>query len=353
MPDPSKTEKATAKKRRDERKKGNVFTSKDVVAVMSVLVVFTVVSIVFPMIVERLSYISNRFFDFASTEIELTQEFISAMTFDIIIVCILILSPIVGTAILTAIVATGIQTRFLFATQALKPKFSKLNPISGFKRMVSLKSVVELVKNLIKIIIIIFVVYNFIMDKVSDFSTTLELEMPQAVRLILTSIMELIYNVCVIFVFIAAADYFYQRWNHENEMKMTKQEVKEEYKQMEGDPKIKGKIKEQQRKIAQSRMMQQVPTSDVVIKNPTHYAVALRYDIEKDRAPIVVAKGQNEIALKIIEIAEEHDVYVMENKELARTIYATAEIDQDIPFELYSAVAEILALVYKIKEKQI
>ena len=353
MPDPSKTEKATSKKRRDERKKGNVFSSKDVISVASVLVMFTVFRFFFPSIVERLFSFTNRYMDHASTQSVLTSSFIMNVMREVMVTIALAILPIMGIAIATTVVATGFQTKFLFSWEAVKPKFSKLNPINGIKNMFSLKSLIEVIKGIIKIIIIVVVLYQFFMGRISQISSVMTMEIPRAVVWMLTSTLDLVYSVCIAFVFIAAADFLYQRWDYENKIKMTKHEVKEEYKQLEGDPKIKGKIREQQRKIANSRMMQQVPSADVVIKNPTHYAIALRYDIDKDPAPIIVAKGQDEIALKIIEIAELHDVYVLENKELAREIYASSEINENIPIEFYSAVAEILALVYKVKEKKI
>ena len=165
--------------------------------------------------------------------------------------------------------------------------------------------------------------------------------------------MKLVMKICLAFIAISVFDYFFQWWEFERQIKMSKQELKEEYKQMEGDPQIKGKIKEVQRRMAMSRMMQSVPQADVVIKNPTHFAVALKYDLQNNEAPVLVAKGQDQLALRIIKEAEAHDVFVLENKPLARAIYATTDINREIPSEFYGTIAEILVYVYKIKNKNL
>ena len=170
---------------------------------------------------------------------------------------------------------------------------------------------------------------------------------------ILTAIFNIVLKLCIAFVVIAAFDFLYQWWDHERNIKMTKQEIKEEYKHTEGDPQIKGRIKEMQRKMSNQRMMQEVPKADVVVRNPTHFAVALKYDIDKNRAPVVVAKGQDYVAFKIIDIAKANDVPMIENKPLARALYKEVEIGREIPSEHYSAMAEILAWVYSLKKKDV
>ncbi|MGL4790145.1 MAG: EscU/YscU/HrcU family type III secretion system export apparatus switch protein, partial [Anaerotignaceae bacterium] len=174
-----------------------------------------------------------------------------------------------------------------------------------------------------------------------------------SISIIFDLILGLVFKVCLAFLAVAVFDYFFQWWDFERQMKMSKHELKEEYKQMEGDPQIKSKIKEIQRRMAMSRMMQEVQHADVVIKNPTHFAVALKYDIEKDNAPILLAKGQDEVALRIIKEAEAHDIYILENKPLARAIYSTTDLNREIPAEFYGTVAEILVYVYKIKNKKL
>jgi len=177
------------------------------------------------------------------------------------------------------------------------------------------------------------------------------LDLVAGVKFISTSVMVIVKSVIIAFVVISAFDFLYSWWEYEKNIRMSKQDVKEEYKQLEGDPHIKGKIKEKQRAISMTRMMQQVPTADVIIRNPTHYAIAIKYDIEKDRAPIVLAKGKDNIAMKIVEKAKEHEINIVENVPLARALYASTDINREIPLEFYEPVAEILAWAYRIKKK--
>jgi len=270
----------------------------------------------------------------------------------VILLCIVVL-PLLVLSVLISVTAYLFQTRLLFATDALKPKFSRLSPIEGFKRIFSLRSLVELIKNLLKVTILAAISYNFIMGRVMPMTKTMFMSLEQSVVYILESVIWLIVNICIIFIAVALLDFIYQRWDYERRIKMSKHEVKEEYKQLEGDPLVKRRIKEVQMKFAMSRMMQAVPTADVVIKNPTHYAVALKYDIVKDIAPVLIAKGQDELALRIIKIAEENGVYITENKQLARELFVTVDLNRAITADFYDTVAEILALLYKMKNKTI
>ncbi|WP_027400155.1 flagellar biosynthesis protein FlhB [Anaerovorax odorimutans] len=348
----SKTEKATPKKRKDERKKGHAYSSKDIVNVASILVLYTLLKIMFPFSYSRLSIFVEKYMGYASSVDSITDAFSFQILVDCIWAFVYIALPISLISILVAVVATGFQTKFLFSMESLKPKFNRMNPIEGFKRLLSLKSFVEVVKGSIKIAIICVIIYNFFKSRIYNFSQSPFMDISQSAAYLLESVVDLVYRISIIFVFVAGLDYLYQRWDYEKQIKMSKHEVKEEYKQLEGDPKIKGKIKEQQRKFAMSRMMQEVPTADVVIKNPTHFAVALRYDIEKDRAPVVVAKGQDEMALRIIKVAESNGVDVVENKPLARAIFSSSELNMEIPAAYYAAVAEILAVIYGMKNKR-
>ena len=259
--------------------------------------------------------------------------------------------PLILVAILCSVAATFAQTRFLFSTESLKPKFNRISPLQGVKRLFSLKSVIETLKNLIKIIILLAIIFLCIRDMFLESSNYLYTDLTAAVAHMVEVAWDMVVRICIAFAVVAAMDFFYQWWDYERQMKMTKQEVKEEYKQMEGDPQVKGKIKEIQRRRAQQRMMQQVPGADVVIRNPTHFAVALRYKPEQDDAPIVLAKGQDNVAMKIVEIAEEHKIAVIENVPLARALYAQAELNQFIPPNLYEAVAEVLVYIFKLNDK--
>ena len=249
------------------------------------------------------------------------------------------------------IISTVFQTKLLFSTESLMPKFSRLSPMQGVKRIFSVRSIVEVLKGLIKITILFVILYNFVKKHILNFPELMSVDLISSCAFMLEMIMDMVINIGIAFTAISVFDYFYQWWEYERQMKMTKEEVKEEYKQLEGDPKVKGKIKETQRKMAMSRMMQAVPNADVVVKNPTHFAVALKYDLNKNSAPIVVAKGQDELALRIIQVAEESDVYVVENRPLARALYSSVDVNQEIPADYYGAIAEILVYVYKLKKK--
>jgi len=253
---------------------------------------------------------------------------------------------------LASVVFTGAQTRFLISKENIKFKFSKLNPLSGIKRMFSIRAIVEVLKNLIKIIILGYVIYSSIIDSLPQVPKLVSVDLTSGINFITTSIMAIVKSVVIAFLAISAFDFLYSWWEYEKNIKMTKQEVKEEYKQLEGDPQVKGKIKERQRAVSMSRMMQQVPKADVIIRNPTHFAVAIKYDIEKDNAPMVLAKGKDEIAMRIVKKAQECEINIVENVPLARALYSNTDINQEIPLEFYEPVAEILAWVYRIKEKE-
>lgn len=347
-----KTEKATPKRRKDERKKGNVPQSKDVVNLVSVLVVFTVLKLIFPYVYSSQEHLMNVIFGEMQTMQELSRAGLSDLLGQVAMAIIISSAPLLVLAMSVSILVSGAQTKFLFSYEALKPKLNKFNPINGFKRIFSIRSGVELVKNLIKLTIIVVILYKFIYARLVEFAKLLFLDLISSSVYILDAVVAMAYAVCIIFIFVAALDYIYQRWEYERKIKMSKHEVKEEFKQTEGDPQIKGKIKQKQRQMAMSRMMQQVPTADVVIKNPTHFAVALKYETEKNEAPVVVAKGKDLVALKIIDIANESGVMVIEDRPLARAIYATTELKMEIPAAYYSAIAEVFALVYNINKKK-
>lgn len=351
MAESEKTESATPKRRREQRKKGNVMTSHDVVNVVSMFVIFYSIKLLFP-------YIYGEAKAFVAQSIKTLLE-IDFLSYDILkelcvhgvktfVVCAM---PLLCIALLVSVISTGVQTRFLFTMEIIKPKFSKLNPIAGMKKFFSLKSIVEVLKNLIKITALGYFVYNFLVDNFETFFKMQQLDLFEAGALTLSTIFSLVIKVSMAFVVIAFFDFLYQRWSYEKDLKMTKQEVKEEYKQQEGDPKVKGKIKSIQRQMAMSRMMQAVPDADVVIRNPTHYAIAFKYNIEKDNAPIVVAKGQDEVALRIVAVAMDNNVFVTENKELTRALYPLVDINREIPIDFYNAIAEIFALMYTAKNE--
>ena len=352
MADGNKTEKATPKKRSDERKKGNVLKSQDAIAVAGLIGTFAVLWMLLDTFADQLAGFMILCITGAGEETQDTLSLAGEMSVQALALIAKTVGPVVATAILCAVVSTFAQTRFLVTTEPLRPKLSKLSPLQGFKRLFSLRSLVETAKNLIKIIILLVIVYLSVQDMVLESGAYLYVDLPASIRHFADVAEGMVVRIIIAFVAVAALDFFYQRWDFEKNMMMTKEEIKEEYKQTEGDPKVKGKIKEIQRRRAQQRMMQQVPGADVVIRNPTHFAVALRYKPEQDDAPVVLAKGQDAVALRIVQIAEEHKVAVVENVPLARALYAQGELNQLIPPDLYAPVAEVLVYIFKLNDKK-
>ena len=326
--------------------------SKDAVAVASLLGTFATLWLVTGMFAEQLGGFMTLCIASAGETPQETVSKSGELGIQGIMVILKTVGPVVAAAILCAVAATFAQTRFLVSTESIKPKFSRLSPLQGFKRLFSLKSLVETGKNMIKIVILLVIIFLSIRDMFLESSNYLYTDLSAAAAHLVEVAGSMVVRICIAFVAVAALDFFYQWWDYEKQMMMTKQEVKEEYKQMEGDPQVKGKIKEIQRRRAQQRMMQQVPGADVVIRNPTHFAVALRYKPGLDDAPIVLAKGQDAVALRIVQIAEENKVAVVENVPLARALYAQAELNQFIPEELYDPVAKVLVYIFKLNDKQ-
>lgn len=352
MADGQKTEKATPKKRRDERKKGNIFFSNDAVSVAVLLGGFAILRLMAPMMVDRiyqfLRYCMGLAAGAAPEEAlaDMGQLFGTVLsTFFLTAVPILAAVTVIGIAV------TFFQTKLLVSGESLRPKFSRLNPIQGFRRLFSLRSVIEALKGLLKIGVLLYLIYRFISGILDTFTRYFYTDLRAACGHLFDESFTLTMQIGLAFLVLAGADIFYQWWDYERQIRMSKQEIKEEFKQTEGDPQIKGKIKQAQRRIAQTRMMQQVPQADVVIRNPTHFAVALRYRPEQDAAPVVLAKGQDEVAARIVRRAEECRIAVIENVPLARALYATAELNREIPPELYSAVAEVLVYLYRLDKK--
>ena len=326
--------------------------SKDAVAVASLLGTFATLWLVTGMFAEQLGGFMTLCIASAGETPQETVSKSGELGIQGIMVILKTVGPVVAAAILCAVAATFAQTRFLVSTESIKPKFSRLSPLQGFKRLFSLKSLVETGKNMIKIVILLVIIFLSIRDMFLESSNYLYTDLSAAAAHLVEVAGSMVVRICIAFVAVAALDFFYQWWDYEKQMMMTKQEVKEEYKQMEGDPQVKGKIKEIQRRRAQQRMMQQVPGADVVIRNPTHFAVALRYKPGQDDAPIVLAKGQDSRALRIVQIAEDNHVAVVENVPLARALYAQAELNQFIPPDLYDPVAKVLVYIFKLNDKQ-
>ena len=347
-----KTEKATPKRKQDERKKGNVFLSQEVVTVLTLLAVFYTLKAMMPFIFSTLEESITHFAGLGSEVGEITLDSLRDYFFDsAIIFAKAAIIPLLVCCLVAAIATMG-QTKMLVSMKAASPKFERINPISGFKKMFSMRSVVELIKSILKIIIVIYVVYSVIKNELFIMPRMMDMTFMGALGKTGDIIMEIVLKVGVIFVGIAAADYMYQWWQYEKNLRMSKQEIKDEYKQTEGDPQIKGHIKSMQQQRARQRMMQAVPEADVIIRNPTHFAIAIKYDPEKNHAPMVVAKGMDSLALRIIAVAEESGVYITENRPLARALYESVDLGAEIPEKFYKPIAEVLAFVYSLRKKE-
>ena len=328
-----KTEKATPKKRRDARKKGQTAKSQDIVTAVMLLAVFLFLyfgasSIGSPMMALFRQAFSKYMLQLAS-----------------------MLLPVMAVALLAGVVGNVAQTGLLFTGEGLKPNINKINPVAGLKRIFSIRALVELLKSVLKMAVVGVVAFYVIWANIQDISGLPFKSAGDTLAAVghLAAITGISASVAL-FV-LAVLDYLYQRFDFEKNIRMSKQEIKEEFKNMEGDPLIKSKIRQKQREMAMRRMMQEVPNADVVITNPTHFAVCLRYDETKSDAPIVVAKGADFLAQKIKSIAKEHDIVMLENRPLARALYEQVEVGGRIPEQFFKAVAEILAYVYKIKHK--
>lgn len=348
-----KTEKATPKRKQDERKKGHVFKSDEVVIVASLFVQFYLMQALAQTDLEQLSSLLSRYFSFAASAQSITPDGLKDLFVDCMKTFAIVALPVLAAGMLTAIILTLLQTRMLFSSKNFAFKAERLNPLSGLKKLFSMRNVVELIKSIFKIAVVLYMLYTIAKDQILLFPRLFDLSFKQAIFYSGSLIMLIIQRVCIAFAFLAAADYLYQWWEYEKSLRMSKQEIKDEYKQLEGDPQIKGRIRSIQQQRAQRRMMQKVPQADVVIRNPTHYAVALKYEQSKNRAPVVIAKGADQLALRIVKVAEEHGVYVTENRPLARSLYDAVDINQEIPETFYKAIAQILAFVYGLKKKEI
>lgn len=355
MPDSSeeKTEKATPKKRTDQRKEGNIFQSKEIIIAFSLIVTFFSFRLLYSIIKDSLTDSMESFFTLVGTKKTLENSDITKFFIDGCISFAKAAMPLLLIAAASAIIATVAQTRGLVSFKSIKPKFSRMNPLNGLKNMVSLKGMIELLKSILKIILLFYIIYSSISSEIKVLPKMFDMSVEEVVVALGNILWGIITKVTIAYAFVAGFDYLYQRWSYEKNLRMTKQEVKEEYKMTEGDPKVKGQIKSKQQAMSRRRMIQAVPEADVIIRNPTHFAVALKYDSKKSSAPVVIAKGADSLALKIVEIAQEHDIVIMENKPLARALYAEVDLDREIPAEFYNPVAEVLAYVYSLKEKDL
>jgi len=347
-----KTEEATPKKKSDSRGKGQIARSKEVSVAITLLTCTLLISSLWGMLTTGFKDIIIYFFKFPMLETLSQKGTLTNIVTTVIMKIGGLLLPFALPLMLGGIIASLLQTGFLFTLEPLKPSFGKLNPLTGMKNMFSKRSLVDLAKNMAIITVITYLAYSYMVKNYQSILGISNLYLPSLGDEVKNLVVGIFKQICIVLVIVASIDYFLQVRMHNKEMRMTKQEIKDEYKQSEGDPQLKGKIKQKQREIGMKRMMQSVADATVVITNPTHLAIALKYE-EGGRmeAPKVVAKGADYIALKIKNVAKEHEVPVIENKPLARMMYDRVEIDDDIPQDLYQGVAEILAVVMKLKNK--
>lgn len=348
-----KTEDATPKKLKEAREEGQVAKSTELNTAVMLFALFLVLKI-------YIGSIGNQFIDVYEkiygsitlvVEDDMSMNIIMSLLGYSIKTIILIALPIFLVGVVVGFLVDKVQIKWKVTTKPLKPKLSKLDPIKGFKKMFSKEKLVQLLFSLLKIILIGVLVYDTLKDQWGLILSLYDFSLFQAIGVIGTMVISLGMQISSVFLVIGFADLFYQRMKFKKDMKMSKKEVKDEWKNAEGDPHIKGKIKSKMLEASRRRMMNAIPNADVVITNPTHFAVALQYDRESGAAPVVVAKGADFMAQKIKDIAKENKVEIVENKPLARMLYFNVEIDQEIPQELYQMVAEILAYVYRIKNK--
>ncbi len=355
-PGGEKTEDPTSKKLEDARKEGQVAKSKEVTNAFELLVFFLL--IYFWVEYMGTFFVGNmrdiysqipeyiKMYDGNIQEQTINMLFVRAMAR-----VLLILAPFLLIGFLVSFLTNVVQVKWKPTTKPLQPKFNKLNPVSGFKRIFSPNSLVELVKSLLKIGLVGYVVYSYLKKNMPPLYQFYDFSLNQGIIQAGRIVVNLGIRISLFYMIIALLDYIYQKWKFKNDMKMTKQEVKDEYKNQEGDPQIKGKQRQRMQEASRRRMMQALPQADVVITNPTHFAVAIKYDPQMYDAPYVVAKGADYLAQRIKETAKENHIEIVENKPLARMLYANVDVGSVVPPELYQAVAEVLAFVYHLQGK--
>lgn len=347
-----KTEDPTSKKIDDTRKKGQVGKSQELTHAAGLIVLFLLLMIFGTNLVEGFLGMFNWSYERLIPDIIATER--SGLTLntsmglfsEVSLQMFSMAAPFLIIGFVVAALVTAIQFKFKISTEPLKPKLSKLNPASGFKRIFSTQSLFNLGLSIVKLALIFIIAYVTIADHLMELYLMYELDVRSAVSLVIDILLNTGLRISFVYLVVGIADFGYQKYKFKKEIKMTKQEVKDEYKDAEGDPQIKGQIKQRMREASNRRMMSAVPQADVVITNPTHIAVALKYDAEVANAPILVAKGEQFMAQRIKEAAKESNVPVIENKPLARMLFTTVDVGEQIPPELYTAVAEILAIIF-------
>jgi len=348
--DSQKTEEPTPHKLSEARQKGNVISSQEVSSFAILLGGALTAAFLGPFMAERLANATGSLLANAHA-ITFDAKNVSDVLLDVLFEVAIGMAPI---ALLLVVLGAGAKlavSGFLFSGESMKPSLSKLSLIKGLKRMFSLKSLVEFAKGLLKLVIVGTIVYLLSVPAVDQVEVLMQMDVAAAAEETRLILVRMFAGVVGVMAIIAGLDYMYQRHEYMKEMRMTKQEIKDEHKQSEGDPMVKGRLRQIRAERARSRMMAAVPTADVVVTNPTHFAVALKYEIDSMGAPRVVAKGVDEVAFRIREVANENDVPIVENPPLARALFSAADIDDEVPPEQYKAVAEVISYVFQLKNK--
>lgn len=345
-----KTEKATPKKRQDERKKGKVAKSQDVNTGILLLFSFIILFVFGPQIVDGMMSLYTHTFT-ENIHRDVTEQSVHEIFSEATFAVAKWLLPIMVIAIIAGLSSNLLQIGFLFTTEPLKFDLKKIDPVQGAKRIFSIRALVELLKSLLKIVVIAAITFMVIWIYKDDMMMLAFKDIYGATAFFGKTTIIMGISASIGLLILSVFDYAYQRYDYEKNMRMSKQDIKDEHKNIEGDPLIQSKIKEKQRQMAMQRMMSDVPKADVIITNPTHFAVALKYDETKAPAPYVVAKGSDYLALKIKEIAKVHNVITVENRPLARSLYHQTDIGECIPEQMFQAVAEVLAYVYRVEKK--
>ena len=343
--DQEKTEEPTGKKIEDARNKGNVPKSADAAGFVTLLVGIVAIVMMLPYFGEK--FLNIYYYCMQSMGEEITVKNVMNLTITIIIQMVLAVLPLAALIMVAGVMGNVMQFGFVFTAEPLTPDLKKIDPISGIGRLFSMKKAVESVKIILKVSAVFGVAFYFFLTFVKELPGTIFFNMVDQLLWLKEKLLILAAVMLLLFMAIAIADIFITRFNYFKDLRMSKQEVKDEFKQMEGDPQVKGRIRSLQMQAAKKRMMQNIPAADVVITNPTHYAVALRYDKEQEDAPVVLAKGVDFLALQIRKIAIQNDIDILENPPLARELYKLCDVNQQIPAQLFGAVAEVLSQIYK------
>jgi len=346
-----KTEEPTSKKIEDAKKEGNVPKSQDVASFVTLIVAIGATFALFMLMADRIFKLYIYYSSLMGEE--LTKELVFQIGLHSLKELVLIVIPLSLIVAISGVIANVMQFGFIFTTKPLEPNLNKIDPIKGFGKLFSLKKLLDGIKITAKVAVVFVVAFYFLVDFTKELQSVVMYDFNSQLLWLLDKAAVLIAVMLILFFVFALIDLMLVRYQYFKDLRMSKQEIKDEYKQMEGDPQVKARIKKLQMEMAQKRMMNDIPTADVVITNPTHYAVALRYDKTKENAPRVIAKGVDSIALKIKEIAREHLIQVVENPPLARELYKSCDVDETIPETLFKAVAEVLAFVYKARGEKL